>query len=125
MNTPTIVAITFDSSDALALAAFWSEALHRPLADGGSSDFAQIDGAPALMFYAVPEGKTAKNRVHLDIDVSDLASETDRLIGLGAKRLADFDEHGFVWTTLADPDGNEFDLVAGSEPDPGGATSGS
>ena len=123
MTTPTIVAITFDSTDALALATFWSQALHRPLTDGGSSDFAQIDGAPALMFYAVPEGKSAKNRMHLDIDVGDLAAETDRLIGLGAKRLGDFDEHGFVWTTLADPDGNEFDLVGGGGSDAAGASS--
>lgn len=51
--------------------------------------------------------------MHLDIAVDDLPGEVDRAIGLGAKRLGDFDESGFVWTTLADPEGNEFDLVQG------------
>ena len=113
MITPTIAAVTFDCADALVVATFWSEAFGRPLGEGASAEFAQLPGEPPLMFFAVPESKAAKNRLHLDIDVHDLAAEVDRFIGLGAKRLADFDEHGFRWTTLADPEGNEFDLVQG------------
>jgi predicted enzyme related to lactoylglutathione lyase len=113
MTNPSIAAITFDCADALALGTFWSAVLGRTLADDSSADYANVPGSPPLMFFPVPEGKTAKNRLHLDIAVDDLAAEVDRLIGLGAKRLGDFDESGFVWTTLADPEGNEFDLVQG------------
>lgn len=113
MTNPTIAAVTFDCADAAALGTFWASVLGRTLGDDASSDYASLAGSPPLMFFSVPEGKTAKNRVHLDIAVDDLPGEVDRAIGLGAKRLGDFDESGFVWTTLADPEGNEFDLVQG------------
>jgi hypothetical protein len=65
-------------------------------------------GAPVRFFFQlVPEPKVAKNRVHLDITASDSAAELARLIELGARIVA---EHP-SWTTLADPDGNEFCLV--------------
>lgn len=111
-NPPTIASITFDCTDALALARFWAAVLDRPLPADGTSDFAQLPGSPAWSFYAVPEPKAAKNRVHVDLDVADLPSAVDRVIALGATRLGDFAEEGYRWTTLADPDGNEFDLVA-------------
>jgi catechol 2,3-dioxygenase-like lactoylglutathione lyase family enzyme len=114
MTTPHIAAVTFDCTDALRVATFWSEVFGRPVGEGGSSDFAQLPTTPPLMFFSVPEAKAAKNRVHLDIDVADLDGEVGRLVGLGATRLADYDENGFQWTTLADPEGNEFDLVQGS-----------
>ena len=113
MSSPSIAAVTFDCADAAALGTFWGTVLGRTLADDASSEYANLPGSPPLMFFAVPEGKAAKNRVHLDIAVDDLPAAVDRAIGLGAKRLGDFDESGFVWTTLADPEGNEFDLVQG------------
>jgi predicted enzyme related to lactoylglutathione lyase len=113
MTNPSVAAITFDCADAATLGAFWAEVLGRTVAADASAEYANVPGSPPLMFFAVPEGKTAKNRVHLDIAVDDLPTEVDRVVGLGAKRLGDFDESGFVWTTLADPEGNEFDLVQG------------
>jgi hypothetical protein len=110
--TPTLSTVTVDCADALAVARFWSAVLDRPLPEDANSGYAQLAGQPALSFISVPEAKAVKNRVHLDLDVEDLEAEVDRLIGLGAKRLGDFDEQGFRWTTLADPEGNEFDLVA-------------
>jgi predicted enzyme related to lactoylglutathione lyase len=62
----------------------------------------------------VPEAKTAKNRVHVDLAVADLPAAVERIVALGATRLGDFDEAGFRWTTLRDPEGNEFDVVASS-----------
>lgn len=109
--TPTLASITVDCADALAVARFWSAVLDRPMPDDASSAYVQLAGEPAWSFTAVPEPKSAKNRVHVDLDVPDLAAEVDRLVALGATRLGDFDEQGYRWTTLADPEGNEFDLV--------------
>jgi Glyoxalase-like domain len=64
------------------------------------------------MFNKVPEGKAAKNRVHLDLVAATLELEVDRLVALGAHRLGDFDQGGARWVTLADPEGNEFDVLA-------------
>ena len=113
MTTATLASITFDCKDARVLARFWSAALGRELPADATSDYAQLPGEPAWSFMRVPESKGAKNRVHVDLDTTDLAATVDRLVGLGAKRLGDFDENGYRWTTLADPEGNEFDVVAG------------
>jgi predicted enzyme related to lactoylglutathione lyase len=63
-----------------------------------------------ILLQQVPEGKQGKNRVHLDLRTRELESEVRRVIGLGAKALADqpVTEHGWRWHILADPDGNEF-----------------
>lgn len=110
-----IAAITFDCADAQRLAEFWSAALDRPIQREGdmaaSEFFAMIPGdssAPTLMFIQVPETKSVKNRVHLDTNTSDPAAEVERLMGLGATFVHEKDEFNFQWTTLADPEGNEF-----------------
>ena len=56
----------------------------------------------------MPEGKTAKNRMHVDLAASDHEAEVARLVGLGATRVTDIDEWGYRWTVLQDPEGNEF-----------------
>ncbi len=58
------------------------------------------------------EGKTVKNRLHPDLATSEYELETERLIRLGAVKLNEFDQGGSRWRTFADPEGNEFDLVA-------------
>ncbi len=107
-----ISAITFDCAHAERLAEFWSAALDRPVDRDGdyaaSPFFARLLGTPTIMFIQVPEGKSAKNRVHLDLDSTDRAGEVDRLVGLGASIIHHKEEFGFAWTTLADPEGNEF-----------------
>jgi len=114
----SVYAVTFDCSNAATLAQFWSGVLGRPTDPDTSEEFASIGlqnaGAaqPGLMFNKVPEGKTAKNRVHLDLLAATLETEVDRLLALGANRLGDFDEGGSRWVTLADPEGNEFDVIA-------------
>jgi hypothetical protein len=106
--------ITIDCDDTGRVASFWSAALGRPVED--SSDayarIGEVAGQPAWLFMKVPEGKAVKNRVHVDLHADDRESEVARLVGLGATRLSDHDEWGTVWTTLADPEGNEF-CVAG------------
>ncbi len=63
-----------------------------------------------LLFQQVPEPKTVKNRVHLDLhlEVDDEQAEVRRLISLGATKLWDGQEGSTTWVTLADPEGNEF-----------------
>ena len=111
-TTPTLASITFDCNDAVALATFWGAALGREVPVDASTDYAMLPGEPAWSFMRVPESKAAKNRVHVDLATPDLAGMVDRLVALGATRHGDFDEAGFRWTTLADPEGNEFDVVA-------------
>ncbi|MCU1701116.1 MAG: hypothetical protein JWR34_7179 [Mycobacterium sp.] len=65
------------------------------------------------MFHHVPEGKTVKNRVHLDLKTADVNAEADRFIGLGAKQTRSLSENNDRWISFTDPEGNEFDLVAG------------
>ena len=111
----TIAAVTFDSTDAATLATFWSALLERPVDPDPSAEYASIGmggpSSPALCFVAVPDKAPGKNVVHLDLASKDLAADVDRAIDLGAKRVGDFDESGFVWTTLADPEGNLFDIA--------------
>ena len=109
-------AVGYDTADAETLARFWSEVLGRPVDDGATADFAAIqvtDHGPALTFHKVPEGKTVKNRMHPDLISTDLEADTERLLGLGAVRLNDVRRGRARWTTFADPEGNEFDLIAG------------
>ncbi|OHV04967.1 VOC family protein [Mycobacterium talmoniae] len=109
----TLYAVTFDCADADKLARFWSELLRRPLDDGATAEFASIgmsgeQDAPHLVFVQVPEAKQVKNRVHVDLVAHDFGAAVERAVGLGATRLAD----RYRWTTLTDPEGNEFDIVA-------------
>jgi hypothetical protein len=68
---------------------------------------------PRLAFHQVPERKTVKNRLHLDLITTSFEVETERLIGLGARKLRDIEQGEARWTTFADIEGNEFDLIAG------------
>ena len=113
MTTITLTHLTFDCADAEKLATFWSAVLDRPLGDGASPEYAVVPGSPGWMFLQVPEPKAGKNRVHPDLSTKDLEAEVARLTELGATHLADHTEDGTTWTTLADPEGNEFDVVAG------------
>ena len=65
-----------------------------------------------LTIFSLPEGKTVKNRLHPDLATSDYERETSRLTKLGAVKLNELEEGGTRWTTFADPEGNEFDLIA-------------
>jgi predicted enzyme related to lactoylglutathione lyase len=112
-----VYALSFDADDAQAVANFWAAALGRSVADGASRDNASVSADPAIPgskigFHRVPEGKTVKNRMHLDLITTDFDAEIDRLTGLGATKLNEV-KNGAHWVTLADPEGNEFDVIAG------------
>jgi hypothetical protein len=67
-------------------------------------------GRPRMLFQAVPEAKTVKNRLHLDVHVGadQREAEVARLVGLGATELWRESQGPYSWVTLADPEGNEF-----------------
>jgi predicted enzyme related to lactoylglutathione lyase len=115
----SVLAISFDAHNAAELAQFWAEALHRTVNDGATADFASIAAdtdsrlGPLLMFHKVPEGKTVKNRVHFDLEAAEVLTEADRLTSLGAKEIRSLAENNNRWINFTDPEGNEFDLVAG------------
>jgi hypothetical protein len=103
-----IVVDTGDSpEEAHRLAAWWVEVLGGRLVDTerGFSYVDEVPGAPydSLDFIPVPEPKTVKNRVHLDVTTADL----DALVAAGATVLRARDAD-LGWTVLADPAGNEF-----------------
>ena len=145
--------MTFDCADPHAQAAFWAQVFgctvedHSALVDqlvaggrmpaqdrivvGGRSAFRDVAACsdpagaePRLFFQRVPEGKTAKNRVHLDVRVATglegeermaaLETECERLVALGAARVQRHEpdppmSSGFL--VLSDPEGNEFCLA--------------
>jgi predicted enzyme related to lactoylglutathione lyase len=114
-----LYATSLDARDAKAAATFWAAALGRTVADGATEAEAAIapDAAvsgPLIAFHQVPEGKTVKNRVHFDLltPAAGFDAEVSRLTELGAAKLSEVNG-GRHYATLADPEGNEFDLIAG------------
>lgn len=133
--------IAVDCADPHRLARFWAAAVDYEVEDhhdqiakilaagyASEDDTIEIDGrkawkiaaacsdpggtGPRLLFQAVPEPKTVKDRIHLDLhrDLSDDARdrEVQRLVALGATKLWDGQQGPLRWVTMADPEGNEF-----------------
>ena len=110
--------ITFDCADPYALAGFWAQVTgyQEDPENGNQPDdpeafLAAPDGQPGLLFIPVPEPKTVKNRVHLDLVPTDRTrdEEVERLLGIGATLAADHRRpDGQGWVVLADPEGNEL-----------------
>lgn len=109
--------ITFDAQEPYALAQFWSAVTGFPIHpdDEPQDDEILLDpaqpGVSGILFVRVPEAKSAKNRVHLDImpTTGTRDENVERLIALGAKLQADHRrEDGTGWVTLTDPEGNEL-----------------
>lgn len=108
--------ITVDAANPYELAVFWSTATGWPVSDiDKPGDEEVLVEAPApipgLLFIAVPEGKSVKNRVHLDWvpEARTRDEEVKRLLTLGAKIHEDHrTPEGPGWVTMHDPEGNEF-----------------
>lgn len=118
----SILNVTFDCSDAASAARFWSEVTTWPCVKEempGNPYWVvgpAAQGALRLVFVEVPEEKTVKNRVHLDLlpDGVSQDEEVGRLVSLGA-RIIDDRRHLTPggWVVMADPEGNEFDVEGG------------
>jgi len=114
--------VVVDCRGASSLGGFYSALLDRPMVDESNEFFAFIQPGsdppfPGLMFLQVPEPRSGKNRVHIDLVTDDKAAAVARAIELGATSLGDFDEYGAVWTTLTDPEGNVFDIARRPAPE--------
>jgi hypothetical protein len=125
--TSKLTELAIDCADPHGLARFWCSVLGYEVKDEDDgivtigSPLSPEDKnhpgpvPPTLTFARVPEGKTVKNRVHLDVTPADSEQEAEvrRLLGLGA-RHADVGQTGDEsWVCLADPEGNEFCVLAG------------
>jgi Glyoxalase-like domain len=103
--------IVVDARDPAALARFWAAVLdHRILFEGPDEVIVGSDehAYPGLVFLSVPDGKTVKNRLHLDLAPHDREAEVARVLDLGAVRADVGQGVDVPWTVLADPEGNEF-----------------
>jgi hypothetical protein len=111
----TILNITFDCADPRAVATFWGGLTGWPVITEPQPGYPDCavgttgEGHPRLYFVRVPERKTVKNRVHLDVIPADRTQDEEiaRLVGLGARVVSD-ERPEVGWVILADPEGNEF-----------------
>lgn len=123
--------LAIDCADPAGLARFWCAVLDYEVQDEDQDDGIVIIGSPAvpegkdrpgpvpptLTFAKVPDTKTIKNRLHIDVNPTDREQddEVGRLLGLGA-RHADVGQGDVSWVVLADPEGNEFCVLASRHP---------
>ncbi|MCX5413406.1 VOC family protein [Streptomyces sp. NBC_00059] len=118
--TSLVQHITVDCADAYELALFWAEVLGSPVSgDDAPGDPEALVESPrgTLLFVTVPESKSVKNRIHLDLRPEEHTrdEEVERLLALGATLVADHRRpDGRGWATLADPEGNEFCVECGA-----------
>lgn len=111
----TFTEVCIDAADINALAAWWSKVLGWPseVTDDGDVALRAPEGAgPDWLFLAVRDDKVVKNRIHFDFTPEDQEAEVARVIALGARRV-DIGQGVQSWVVLADPEGNEFCILAG------------
>lgn len=102
--------IAIDARDPRALAAWWSELLGGEASVDADGDVRLETGGLCLLFLGVPEPKTVKNRVHLDLRVLDYDAAQAKAIAAGATPADDI-YRGERWRVLRDPEGNEFCII--------------
>jgi hypothetical protein len=105
--------IVIDCHDPKLVGAFWSAALGRPLLGPEEGEYWLEPGGdvPDILFLHVPEAKTVKNRVHLDLRPDDQSAEVTRLEALGARQV-DIGQRSVTWVVMGDPEGNEFCVLS-------------
>ncbi|MFI7244308.1 VOC family protein [Streptomyces qinglanensis] len=114
--TSRISVLCIDALEPRVVADFWCRVLDwriREEADGGITIGPSDPALPGIDVFPVPERKTLKNRLHLDLraDGSTTEEELRRLLELGATRVDVGQPPDVTWTVLADPEGNEFCLL--------------
>ena len=124
-----IQCVCVDAHDPSDTARFWEAALGwRRTYDTDDEvvleppEGSREDGVvPDLLFLRVPEGKTVKNRLHLDLRPQDQAAEVARLEGLGARRVSVGQGDDVRWVVMADVEGNEFCVLRALDEAEGGS----
>ena len=109
--------LVIDATDPERLARFWCRLLdvgvETTIGDGQFVVLSPAKDGLTVGFQRVPEGKTGKNRLHLDLIVGDLDQATAEVETLGGRWLepgSTRELEGFQWRCMADPEGNEFDI---------------
>jgi predicted enzyme related to lactoylglutathione lyase len=118
-----IQCVVVDSADCERLARFWSEALGWRITFESDDEYAieppegsrEVDVAPDILFVRVPDRKVVKNRLHFDLRPKDQEADVQRILALGATRV-DIGQRDVSWVVLADPEGNEFCVLAPLSP---------
>ena len=110
--------LTVDCADPAALVTFWEAALGWPQFHEGDDEYwlEPPGGGMDLLFLRVPDAKTDKNRLHLDLRPDDQDAEVRRLEGLGARRVSIGQGPEVTWIVMADPEGNEFCVLRALPP---------
>lgn len=118
----TIQCLSVDCASPQRLAGFWEAALGWDRVFDSEEEVAlgspqgRRHGIPDLLFLRVPEGKTIKNRLHLDLRPGNRDVEVARLESLGATRVDVGQKGTESWVVLADPEGNEFCVLRALQP---------
>lgn len=108
--------ITLDSPEPRAIGRWWAERVGGRVVAENEGWFVVVelaDGQPHLAFQKVPAPTPGKNRMHLDLVSTDRKADVARLVDAGATLVAEREMAGTAWTTLADPDGNQFCVADG------------
>lgn len=105
--------VTVDAHDPQAQARWWAQLLGWDVREDGEGEWAAAPagGGPDLLFIAVPEAKTVKNRWHPDLRPDDQPAEVARAEAMGARRVDVGQTDDVTWVVLADPEGNEFCIL--------------
>jgi predicted enzyme related to lactoylglutathione lyase len=116
MPIARFLAVVIDCHDPAELAGFWKEMLGGSVEPRTQSPewvaLNDVPGLGILAFQRVPEGKTIKNRLHIDVDVTDIASSVEAAVALGAVTVGDVvEEPTNRFQVMRDPEGNEFCFV--------------
>jgi hypothetical protein len=121
-----IATLTVDCAEPAPIARWWAEVLGwHSTYEGDDEVVIEPSGephpgdsaVPCLLFIKVPDAKSAKNRLHLDLRPDDRDAEVARLEALGAKRIDIGQGPDVTWVVMADPDGNEFCVLRALRPD--------
>jgi Glyoxalase-like domain len=123
--TIRIQATSFDALDPKAQAEFWAAALGWRVTYVEDDEVVieppegspEVDVAPDILFLKVPETKSVKNRLHLDLRPTDQAAEVARFEALGARRVDIGQTDDVTWVVMADPEGNEFCILRALRPE--------
>ena len=115
-----IQCVCIDAEDPSGLAGFWESALgwRRTFEEPGEVALEPPAGSaedgivPDLLFLKVPEQKSVKNRLHIDLRPDDQQAEVQRLESLGAVHVSVGQTEENTWVVLADPEGNEFCVLS-------------
>lgn len=111
--------VVVDCNDLRRVAEFWAAVFGDQVQGPDEEGVLWLDASPAhpeLLFVPVPESKSVKNRLHLDLRPDDQAAEVQRVLDLGARRV-DIGQGEVSWVVLADPEGNEFCILRARRPD--------